>query len=124
MCAAHILRSTQHTCRVHMCKMCTHVYKIRAACICFVCVHIVTMQTYAGCMCANCTLSTHFILCTVAIHIIKGLSELYIYFPHKNYILLSVVVSLKNVHKFNLALSNSTNIHFTSSLIYINETVG
>ena len=35
MCAAHILRSTQHTCRVHMCKMwtnCTHAYKIRAAC--------------------------------------------------------------------------------------------
>ena len=67
MCAAHILRSTQHTCRVHMCKMCTNctrAYKIRAACICFVCVHIVTMQTYASCMCANCTLYAHFILCT------------------------------------------------------------
>ena len=67
MCAAHILRSTQHTCRVHMCKMCTNctrAYKIRAACICFVCVHIVTMQTYSSCMCANCTLYAHFILCT------------------------------------------------------------
>ena len=92
MCAAHILRSTQHTCRVHMCKMCTnctHAYKICAACICFVCVHIVTTQTYAaGCMCANCTLYAHFILCT-------------------------------DSRKFNLAPSNSTNIHFTSSLISI-----
>ena len=43
----------------------------------------------------------------IAVHISKALSELYIYFP------------LKNVHKFNLAPSNSTNIHFTSSLISI-----
>ena len=41
MCAAHILRTMQHTCRVHMC---TNVYKICAACISFVCVHIVTAK--------------------------------------------------------------------------------
>ena len=78
MCAAHILRSTQHTCRVHMCTNCTRAYKIRAACICFVCVHIVTMQTYASCMCANCTLYAHFILCTDSRTLIK-VSVIFIY---------------------------------------------
>ena len=45
----------------------------------------------------------------IAVHISKGLSELYIYFPHE----------ITYYHKFNLAPSNSTNIHFTSSLISI-----
>ena len=43
---------------------------------CFVRVRIVTMQTYASCMCANCTLYAHFILCTDSRTCIsKGLSE-------------------------------------------------
>ena len=75
MCAAHILRQSAHVQNVHT------VYKIRAACIFFVSVHIVT---YAGCMCANCKLSAHFILCTDSRTCV---SELYIYIPNKNYIL-------------------------------------
>ena len=46
----------------------------------------------------------------IAVHISKGLSDFYIF---------TFLTKIIYYHKFNLAPSNSTNIHFTSSLISI-----